>query len=120
MGTPQRGRGCLKALSGGTADGLLEPWESCAQASSFRIEPAPASAPDSAPAFAPGPVPGSGSEPFGTARQANGGKTARYIFRADGGQCLGVRGARTATGAEVTLQRCTGRESQTFLVDPAP
>lgn len=109
---PQHGKGCLKALSGGAADGLLEPWESCAQASSFRIEPAPASAPD--------PVPGSGSEPSGTTRRANGGKSARYIFRADGGQCLGVRDARTATGAEVTLQRCTGRENQTFLIDPAP
>ncbi len=103
---PEHGKGCLKALSGGTADGLLEPWESCAQASSFRVEPDPGSGP--------------GSGPSGSTRQANGGKLARYIFRTDGEQCLGVRDARTTTGAEVTLQRCTGRENQSFLIDPAP
>ncbi|WP_030020082.1 helix-turn-helix domain-containing protein [Streptomyces monomycini] len=103
---PEHGKGCLKALSGGAADGLLEPWESCGQASSFRVEP--------------DPDPGPGSEPSGPTRQVNGGKPARYVFRADGEQCLGVRGDGTATGAEVTLQRCTGRENQTFLIGPAP
>lgn len=109
---PEHGKGCLKALSGGTADGLLEPWESCAQASSFRVEPDRGSGPRS--------DSGPGSGPSGSTRQANGGKPARYIFRTDGEQCLGVRDARTTTGAEVTLQRCTGRENQTFLIDPAP
>ncbi|MFK8845054.1 RICIN domain-containing protein [Streptomyces sp. Ac-502] len=103
---PEHGKSCLKALSGGAADGLLEPWESCAQASSFRVEPEPDPCP--------------GSEPSGPTRQANGGKSGRYIFRTDGEQCLGVRGDGTAAGAEVTLQRCTGRENQTFLIDPAP
>ncbi|MFI2239883.1 helix-turn-helix domain-containing protein [Streptomyces chrestomyceticus] len=119
---PEHGKGCLKALSGGTADGLLEPWESCAQASSFRVEPDRGSGPasGSGPGSDSGPGSGPGPGPSGSTRQANGGKPARYIFRTDGEQCLGVRDARTATGAEVTLQRCTGRENQTFLIDPAP
>lgn len=115
---PQHGKGCLKALSGGTADGLLEPWESCAQASSFRVEPDLRPGPD--PRSGPGSDSGPGPGPSGSTRQADGGKPARYIFRTDGEQCLGVRDARTTTGAEVTLQRCTGRENQSFLIDPAP
>ncbi|RSO10823.1 XRE family transcriptional regulator [Streptomyces sp. WAC 06783] len=89
---PARGKGCLKALSGGPADGLLEPRNACGEASSFRVE----------------------REPSGT-----GGEHGRYVFRADGQRCLGVRDSRTAVGAEVMLQRCTGGAAQKFLIDTA-
>ncbi|GAA2796331.1 helix-turn-helix transcriptional regulator [Saccharopolyspora taberi] len=36
---PDHGKGCLKALADGPAAGLLEPWDACDQATSFRIEP---------------------------------------------------------------------------------
>ncbi|WP_030659489.1 helix-turn-helix transcriptional regulator [Streptomyces rimosus] len=89
---PDRGKGCLKALAGGQADGLLEPRNACGEASTFRVEP----------------------KPSGT-----GGKHGRYVFRADGQQCLGVRDSRTTAGVEVMLQRCTGGTAQEFLIDPA-
>ncbi|KAA6223488.1 XRE family transcriptional regulator [Streptomyces albofaciens JCM 4342] len=89
---PGRGKGCLTALSGGPADGLLEPRNTCGEASGFRVE----------------------STPSGT-----GGKHARYVFRTDAQQCLGIRDSRTAPGAEVMLQRCTGGTAQEFLIDPA-
>lgn len=89
---PARGKGCLKALSGGPADGLLEPRNACGDASSFRVE----------------------REASGT-----GGEHGRYVFRADGQRCLGVRDSRTAAGAEVMLQRCTGSTAQKFLIDAA-
>ncbi|MFI9230065.1 helix-turn-helix domain-containing protein [Streptomyces rimosus] len=89
---PARGKGCLKALSGGPADGLLEPRNACGEASNFRVE----------------------REPSGT-----GGEHGRYVFRADGQRCLGVRDPRTAAGAEVMLQRCTGGTAQKFLIDAA-
>ncbi|WP_063789177.1 helix-turn-helix domain-containing protein [Streptomyces sp. NRRL F-5755] len=89
---PARGKGCLKALSGGPADGLLEPRNACGEASSFRVE----------------------REPSGT-----GGEHGRYVFRAGGQRCLGVRDSRTAVGVEVMLQRCTGSTAQKFLIDAA-
>ncbi|MFH8409144.1 helix-turn-helix domain-containing protein [Streptomyces sp. NPDC018019] len=89
---PDHGKGCLKALSGGAADGLLEPWDACGKASSFRVEREPSSA---------------------------GAKSGRYVFRADGEQCLGVRDSGTATGVEIMLQPCTGSTAQQFLIDRA-
>ncbi|MFD7661132.1 helix-turn-helix domain-containing protein [Streptomyces sp. NPDC059788] len=99
---PDHGKGCLKALSGGAADGLLEPWEACARAGSFRVDPAPE------------------AEPSGTSGKTAVGAVGRYVFRTDDGHCLGVRDSRTTAGAEVTLQRCTGGDGQAFLIDPAP
>ncbi|MFI0262462.1 helix-turn-helix domain-containing protein [Streptomyces sp. NPDC017056] len=89
---PARGEGCLTVLSAGrSADGLLEARDACEAADTFRVDRAPTT-----------------------------GKADRYVFRAAGQQCLGVKDARTSAGTEVMLERCTGGKGQTFHIEPAP
>ncbi|WP_199922677.1 RICIN domain-containing protein [Streptomyces sp. NRRL S-87] len=41
---PDFGTGCLKVRTGGAPDGLLEPWDACAAATAFQLEPGTAPA----------------------------------------------------------------------------
>ncbi|QUH02402.1 XRE family transcriptional regulator [Saccharopolyspora erythraea] len=87
---PGFGTGCLKALTDGPAAGLLEPWDACEKASSFRLQP---------------------TEVWGR---------GAFALRVQGQGCVGIAASDTAEGAEAVVEPCTGAESQAFLVEPAP
>ncbi|MEV5886983.1 RICIN domain-containing protein [Streptomyces sp. NPDC052020] len=87
---PEFGVGCLTVMSGGPVPGMLEPWDDCARATQFHVEPV-----DS-------PV-------FGG-----------YRFRVSGSSlCLGIVNGETVAGAEAVQAACAGRADQEFFVDPA-
>ncbi|MET9436188.1 hypothetical protein [Streptomyces sp. NPDC006551] len=87
---PDYGKGCLKALAEGEGAQLLEPYDDCAQGSRFHLEP-------------------SGSYTAG-----------RYVLRADGQGCVGIKGSDTSEGAEAVMERCVGKGGQVFVIEPAP
>jgi hypothetical protein len=90
---PQQGRGCLTVLSGGPADGMLEPWDDCAgdrPTQRFRIELADLPPVD-----------------------------AYRIHPESSGLCLSLNGGDKSPGAEAVLAPCAeDDESQHFLIVP--
>lgn len=87
---PDHGPGCLTALDEGPGVGLLEPWDNCERTTPFRIEP---SGPD-----------GGG----------------RYSLRVDGRGCVAIKDAQTFEGAEAVVEPCRPKDSQVFVIQPAP
>ncbi|MEV3987300.1 helix-turn-helix transcriptional regulator [Streptomyces sp. NPDC049837] len=87
---PDYGKGCLKALSEGPGEGLLEPYDDCAQGSRFHLEP---------------------SGPYGG---------GRYVLRVDGQGCVGIKNSDTSEGTEAVMERCVGRGGQVFLIETVP
>ncbi|MGW0533992.1 RICIN domain-containing protein [Streptomyces sp. NPDC003032] len=85
---PEFGIGCLAVMDGGPVPGMLEPWDACAAATVFLVEPVETPAP--------------------------GGFRVRD---ANTGQCLGMVGGGTAEGVEVMRQTCTSALSQEFFID---
>ncbi|UFQ19666.1 MULTISPECIES: RICIN domain-containing protein [Streptomyces] len=86
---PEFGIGCLTVMNGGPVPGMLEPWDACASASVFLVEPAET------------PAPG-----------------GFRIREAATGQCLGMVGGATAEGVEVMREPCTSTLAQEFFIDP--
>ncbi|GAA3503330.1 hypothetical protein GCM10019016_104400 [Streptomyces prasinosporus] len=87
---PDHGPGCLKALAGGPGSGLLEPWDDCGKTTPFRIAPA---GPDG---------------------------SRRYSLRVDGRGCVTISDANTSEGAEAVVEPCRPKDSQVFVIRPAP
>ncbi|WP_164904741.1 helix-turn-helix domain-containing protein [Streptomyces cyaneus] len=87
---PDHGPGCLTALAEGPGVGLLEPWDDCDRTTPFRIEP-------------------SGSDGGG-----------RYSLRVDGRGCVAIKDAQTSEGAEAVVEPCRPKDSQVFVIQPAP
>lgn len=83
---PDYGKGCLKVLTVGSGEGLLEPMDDCAAGSLFSIEP-------------------SGALAHG-----------RFVLRVEGEGCVGIVRSSAIAGAEAVMQRCTGKGRQVFLV----
>lgn len=97
---PDQGKGCLKALTSGPAEGLLEPWEACEQTTVFRF-------------LATGP-----------AKTVKSGKPEKsagrsYLIKVPDGRCVGIRDASTAPGTEAVVEPCTGTDAQLFTVEAA-
>ncbi|MFF8652865.1 RICIN domain-containing protein [Streptomyces huasconensis] len=86
---PEFGIGCLTVMNGGPVPGMLEPWDACASASVFLVEPAET------------PAPG-----------------GFRIREAATGHCLGMVGGATAEGVEVMREPCTSALAQEFFIDP--
>ncbi|MGP3921933.1 RICIN domain-containing protein [Streptomyces sp. 8N616] len=86
---PDYGKGCLKALDEGAGAGLLEPYDDCAQASRFHLEPS-------------GPYAG-----------------GRYVLRVAGQGCVGIKASDTSEGTEAVMERCVGKGGQVFFIEPA-
>ncbi|WP_399934243.1 RICIN domain-containing protein [Streptomyces kanamyceticus] len=86
---PEFGIGCLTVMNGGPVPGMLEPWDACASAGVFLVEPVET------------PAPG-----------------GFRIREAATGQCLGMVGGGTAEGVELMRQSCTSALSQEFFIDP--
>lgn len=86
---PDYGKGCLKILTKGAGAGLLEPQDDCGEGDSFHVEP---------------------SGPYGE---------GRFVLRADGQGCVGIKDSRTARGVEAVMERCVGKGGQVFLIEPA-
>lgn len=84
---PDYGTGCLKALGEGGGKGLLEPWDDCARASLFRIEP--------------------------SGRPGDG----RFVLRVPGRGCAGIRDGSGDSGTEAVMGRCTGSDGQVFVIE---
>lgn len=84
---PDYGKGCLKALAEGPGEGLLEPYDDCAQGSRFHLEP---------------------SGPYGG---------GRYVLRVDGQGCVGIKDSDTSEGTEAVMERCVGKGGQVFLIE---
>lgn len=84
---PDDGTGCLKALGEGGGKGLLEPWDDCARASLFRIEP--------------------------SGRPGDG----RFVLRVPGRGCAGIREGSGNSGTEAVMSRCTGSDGQVFVIE---
>ncbi|MEU3597718.1 hypothetical protein ABZ714_03120 [Streptomyces sp. NPDC006798] len=84
---PDYGTGCLKALADGVGKGLLEPWDDCARASRFHIEPS-------------GPPGDSG-----------------FVLRVPGRGCAGIRDGSGDEGTEAVMSRCTGSDGQVFVIE---
>ncbi|MDJ1136964.1 helix-turn-helix domain-containing protein [Streptomyces iconiensis] len=95
---PQHGRGCLTQRRKGPGQDLLEPWpwKSCDDTRAyqhFRIEP------------------------VGPPRKATG---MRYRLRLEGTRdCVGLRDDSTETGADMTVEPCSGAPDQEFLISAA-
>ncbi|MBL1110193.1 hypothetical protein JK361_37530 [Streptomyces sp. 5-8] len=97
---PDQGKGCLKALTSGPGEGLLEPWEACEQTTVFHFVP---------------------TEHAKAAQAGTSGKSVGrpYLIKVDDGTCVGIRAASPAAGAEAVVEGCTGADSQLFLVEAA-
>ncbi|MDT9682368.1 hypothetical protein RND61_09835 [Streptomyces sp. TRM76323] len=83
---PDYGKGCLRALAGGSGKGLLEPMDDCAQGSAFSIEP--------------------------SRRLGRG----TFVLRVQGEGCVGIARPGGAAGTEAVMQRCDGESRQVFLI----
>ncbi|MGV9253484.1 RICIN domain-containing protein [Streptomyces sp. NPDC003697] len=83
---PDYGKGCLKALTGGSGKGLLEPMDDCAQGSPFSVEP--------------------------SGRLGRG----AFVLRVEGEGCVGIAGSGAVPGTEAVMQPCDGEDHQVFLI----